>query len=273
MAQTSYTRKLPIVIPPVVPSANPATLIFIHGYKSSSYRFNSDSLKHRYIAQQIHKSPSLQHLKIIVPEGLPSRHPSVPEYVWYDLPKPIPEPGDPTKAKWFVEFGQPNNNVEDMEASMDYFESLIKSEIANGRPVGRIVFMGWSQGSSIIVLFLLARRLAADLGAVISYAGFPAMDLQSLLRMQRKQGLEDRWSKETTLFLLLGRNDVFVTLEIAEAWRDQLQEFRDRGQGIARLEWKLIDDAQHAISDRIWPHVREVLERTVPTRRKLLAKL
>jgi predicted esterase len=273
MGQESHIRKPPIIIPPAASSANPATLIFIHGYQSSASRFNLDSFKHRNVAQQIHKSPSLRHLKIILPEAVPSRHPSVLGNVWYNIPKPIPDPGDPKKAKWYVEFGNQDNNAQDMETTMDYFESLIKSEIANGTPARRIVFMGFSQGSSILVLFLLTRRLAADLGAVISYAGFPALDLKSVLRMQREKGLEGRWSKETTLFLMLGRNDIFVTLEIAQAWRDQLQGLCDRGQGIATLEWKLIDEAQHAVSDHIWPHVRGVLERTIPTRGKPLVKL
>jgi predicted esterase len=151
-----------------------------------------------------------------------------------------------------------------MEVSLDYFESLIKSEIENGTPPSRIVFMGDSQGAGILVLFLLTRRIASDIGAMISYAGFPAIDLQSVFRMQREHGMEGRWSKDTALFMLHGKNDVFVPLEIAQAWRDQLEGFRDRGQGIARMEWKLIDGVSHALIDRVWPDVREILNRVLP---------
>lgn len=206
----------------------------------------------------------LQHVKIIIAEGLPSVHPSITKNVWYDIPTPVPSPGKAENAQWLVEFGHKSNNADDMEVTLDYFESLVKSEIENGTPASRIVFMGDSQGAGLVILFLLTRCLAADLGAMISYAGFPPIDLQTVLRMQREHGTEGRWSKDTTLFMLHGKNDVFVPVEIPLAWRDQIQSFRDRGQGVASIEWKLLDDVQHALISRVWPHVREILERIVP---------
>jgi predicted esterase len=264
MAQRSRVRGPPVIIPPAVPSENPATLIFLHGYNFFASQFICDPPGHLNVAHHIHKSPALQHVKVIIPEALPSSHPSVPKNVWYDIPSPIPKPGNPKLARWLVEFAHADNNAHDMEVSLDYFESLVKSEIKMGTPPSRIVFMGDSQGAGMAVLFLLTRRIAADLGGLISYAGFPPIDLQSVLRMQREHGMEGRWSKDTTLFMLHGKQDVFVPLEIFQAWRDQLQGFRDRGQGIARLEWKLIDGVRHALISLVWPHVREILERVVP---------
>ena len=71
---------------------------------------------------------------------------------------------------------------------------------------------------------------------MISYGGFPATDLQTVLKIQKENRLEGWWSKDTTLYMMMGNQDVFITLEIGEAWRDQLQVFRDHGQGIADLE-------------------------------------
>jgi hypothetical protein len=36
------------------------------------------------------------------------------------------------------------------------------------------------------------------------------------------------------------------------------------GQGIANVEWKLVDGMKHAVVAVLWPHVREILERVVP---------
>lgn len=187
-----------------------------------------------------------------------------PRFVTDDIPNTVPKPGNPKIAEWHVEFGHADNNSQDMEVSLDYLESLIKSEVANGTPANRIVIFGDSQGASLAGLFLLTRRIAADLGAVITYAGFSALDLQSILRMQREHGLEGRWSKDTTLFMLHGNSDVFAPLEIGQAWRNQLQGFRNRSQGIARMEWKVLNGIRHALIDRVWPHVREILVRAVP---------
>jgi len=274
MAQRSRVRRPPIIIPPLIPSGSPATLIFIHGYNFIGSQFTRDPPGDLNVAHHIHKSPTLQHVKIIIPEALPSRHLSITKNVWYDIPSPIPLPGNPKSAEWHVEFGHKDNNVDDMEVTLDYFETLVRSENDIGTPTSRIVFLGDSQGAGLVVLFLLTRRIAADLGAVISYAGFPPTDLQSVMRMQQQHGLEGRWSRDTTLFILHGKDDVFVPLEIAQAWRTQLQGFRERGQGIASIEWTLVDDVLHALVSRVWPHVRIVLERALPaTNQKPLHKL
>jgi predicted esterase len=264
MAQRSRIRKQPIIIPPPIQSNTPATLIFIHRYNFVGSQFTCDPPGHLNVAHHIHKSPALQHVKIIIPEALPSIHPSVTKDVWYDIPSPIPQPGNPKNAQWQVEFGHKDNNFDDMEVTLDYFESLVKSEIEMGTPASRIVFFGESQGAGLVVLFLLTRRLAADLGATISYAGFNPTDLQTVLRMQRDHGMEGKWGKESILFMLHGKEDPLVPLEISRAWRDQLEGFRDRGQGIARIEWKLLEGVRHGLTSKVWPLVREILENTVP---------
>jgi predicted esterase len=110
---------------------------------------------------------------VVIPEALPCIHPSIPNNVWYNIGTTVPEPGDPERAYEAVEFGVPERNEKDMKVTMDYFETLIKSEIAAGTPVRGIVFVGYSQGATILMLFLVTRRVAAELCAVISYAGFP----------------------------------------------------------------------------------------------------
>ena len=82
--------------------------------------------------------------------------------------------------------------------------------------------------------------------------------------MQQERGLDGPWSKETAFFMLHGSRDVFVPLEVAREWRDRLVGFRKRGQGIANMEWSVIEGMRHAISVLLWPHVREILEKTVP---------
>ena len=271
MAQRSRIRKPPIIIPPPVPSNSPATLIFIHRYNFTGSQFISDSPGHLNVAHHIHKSTALQHVKIVIAEALPSIHPSVTNDVWYDIPSPIPQPANPKNAQWHVEFAHKDNNVDDMEVSLDYFESLVRSEIEMGTPASRIVFFGESQGAGLVVLFLLTRKLAANLGPAISYAGFNPTDLQTVLRLQRDHGMEGKWGLEKMLYMLHGKEDPLVHLEISRAWRDQLEGFRERGQGIARIEWKVLDGVRHGLTSKVWPHVREILEDAVPVGDKNLS--
>ena len=157
-------------------------------------------------------------------------------------------------------FGHADNNQFDMQVSMDYFEELVKAEVANGTPMRRIVFMGDSQGAGMVVLFLQTREIASELGAVISYAGFPATDLKSVQQMQMDSNLHGSWAKETRLFMLHGRDDVFVPIEISQSWLKLLEEECERGEGFRSIDWKLIDDVRHSLSGRVWPYVREILE-------------
>jgi hypothetical protein len=73
------------------------------------------------------------------------------------------------------------------------------------------------------------------------------------------------WSKETTLFMLHGQNDVFVPLEQFVCWKRHLGGFQDLGQGIGSIEWKLIDGVRHALTDPVWSHVRDTREKVIPT--------
>lgn len=261
MANTTTLRRPPVVVLPVNPSvAGPATFIFLHGYNDVASTFNSKPASHLSVAHHIHKSPLLQHVKIIIPEALPCIFPTITGNVWYNMPYPVPIAGDPLTAKEHVEFGHASNDQADMNESLDYFEELIRAEIENGTPARRIVLMGYSQGASVAVLFIQTRRLAADLAGVISLSGFHATDLQSVFAMQREHGLMGRWSKETRLLLLQGKGDVFVHLENFQSWRKQLEGFQDRGKGIGSIEWTIADGVRHSIRGTIWPYVNKFLE-------------
>jgi hypothetical protein len=62
------------------------------------------------------------------------------------MPYPIPRSAPPTtNAGAYVEFGHGDNNLDDMNVTLDYFSSLITDEIENGTPADRIVLMGFSQ--------------------------------------------------------------------------------------------------------------------------------
>jgi predicted esterase len=265
MAGDTPARRPPIVIAPPVPSSTaPATLIFIHGYNALNTQFNCDPPDASSVAYHIHKSLALQHVKIVIPEGIPNLWPSMNRATWYNIATPVPQPGSPQNVYEQIEFGHSGSNENDMNLNLDYFESLIESEIAGGTPAKRIIFVGYSQGATILTLFIVTRKLAADLGAIISIAGFPPVPMQSISRMQQENGLFGPWSKETYFFMLHGRNDVFIPLEIFFEWRKRIEGFRDRGQGIANVEWKLVDGMKHAMATGVWPHVREILEEAVP---------
>lgn len=156
------------------------------------------------------------------------------------------------------------SNEDDMAVSMDYFEQLIRDEVAAGTPINRIVLMGYSQGGGLVTLFLLTRKLASELGGVISHAGFSVTPMKSIYRMQRENGLEGSWSKSTRFFMLHGEEDAFVPRGIFEIWNSRLEGFRDRGNGIAEMEWKLVEKTRHAITAQVWHHVIGILKEIVP---------
>lgn len=265
MAPAIQTRKPPIIIPPrISPRQAPATLIFIHGYNFFASDFNHDPPNNYSVAYHIHLSPALKHLKIVIPEGLPNRHEGMGKHVWYNIGTPIPDPGNPDEAWDVVEYGAGGRDEDDMNVSLDYFESLVEEEVLLGTPANRIVFMGDSQGATILSLFILTRKMAANLAAVIAYAGFPPTPMKSIYRMQRENGLEGPWSKETTFFMLHGKDDVFVPLPIFHEWRSRLEDFQSAGQGIAKMEWKLVDGMRHTLITVLWPHIRRILETVVP---------
>ncbi|QSZ32437.1 hypothetical protein DSL72_002011 [Monilinia vaccinii-corymbosi] len=253
-------RKPPIIISALKPSKEPArsaTFIFLHGYGWSADQFNQHPPDRLSVAHHIHKSPSLQHVKIVIPEGLQNIWPSPGKHTWYNIDQPIPSAGDASETHVF---GQHNPDVRDIEVSLDYFELLIDSELAMGTPANRIIFMGDSLGSSILFLFLLTRRRAAALGAVISWAGFSATSLETVAQMQENNGLSHRWAKKTRLYMLHGKDDIFVPLSRSRALADALEVYRSRGQGFATLQWEIVDGARHSLVEPVWPHVRRILE-------------
>lgn len=254
-------RRLPITISPsksATEPAQPATIIFLHGYGWSADQFNQDPPNRLSVAYHVHKSSILQNVKIVIPEGLANIWPRPGKYTWYNIDQPVPSAGDPLKTD---EFGQHHSDVRDIEVSLDYFEQLIDTEVAMGTPANRIVFMGDSQGASILYLFLLTRRKAADLAAIITWAGFSATPLETIAQMQEKNGLSGSWAKKTRLYMLHGKEDVFVPLSRSEALAGALERYRARGQGFTTLEWLVLDDLRHSLVEPVWPYVRKILER------------
>ncbi|ATZ50590.1 hypothetical protein BCIN_06g00870 [Botrytis cinerea B05.10] len=253
-------RRLPItILPPKVATepAQPATFIFLHGYGWSADQFNQHPPNRLSVAHHVHKSPILQNVKVVIPEGLANIWPSPGKHTWYNIDQPVPSAGDPLKTD---EFGQHQSNVRDIEVSLDYFEHLIDIEVATGTPANRIVFMGDSQGASILYLFLLTRKKAADVAAIITWAGFSATPLETIAQMREKNGLSESWAKKTRLYMLHGREDVFVPLSRSKALATVLDQYRARGQGFATLEWVVLDGLRHSLVEPVWPNVRQILE-------------
>lgn len=268
MTSPSEKREPPLIVPPKTPApTSPATLIFIHGYNERASLFNSNPPNQRSLAHSIHAVPALRHVKIIIPEALPCIHPSVKGHAWYNISTPFPAPGNPATFEEHLDTTDARDwgsNEDDMAVTMDYLEELIRDEVAGGTPLDRIVLMGYSQGGGIVTLFLLTRELASGLGAVVSHAGFAPTSIKSIYRMQRENGLEGEWSNNTKFFMLHGDGDVFVPRGIFEIWRSRLEGFKERGNGIAEMEWRVVDKTRHAISVRVWTHVIEILQKVVP---------
>ncbi|KAF7956192.1 hypothetical protein EAE96_005112 [Botrytis aclada] len=254
-------RKLPITILPskvTTQLTQPATFIFLHGYGWSADQFNQHPPNRLSVAYHVHRSPILQNVKIVIPEGLANIWPSPGKYTWYNIDQPVPSAGDPLKTD---EFGQHGSNVRDIEVSLDYFEHLIDTEVAMGTPANRIVFMGDSQGASILYLFLLTRRKAADLAAIITWAGFSATPLEAIAQMQEQNELSESWAKKTRLYMLHGKEDVFVPLSRSGALAAALESYRARGQGFTTLECLALDGLRHSLVEPVWPYIRRILER------------
>ncbi|KAF7885925.1 uncharacterized protein EAF02_004434 [Botrytis sinoallii] len=75
---------------------------------------------------------------------------------------------------------------------------------------------------------------------------------------RRKKGLSESWTKNTRLYMLHGKEDVFVPLSRSEALAAALERYRARGQGFATLEWSVLDDLRHSFVERVWPCVRKI---------------
>lgn len=263
MSASLAERGPPIIINPPSPSATaPATLIFLHGYNDTAARFNRNPPDKLSVAYHIHQSSLLRHLKIIIPEALPCGYPGL-DNTWYRISDRLPGPGNPQNAYEAVEFGHVGRNEDDMNISMDYLEELIQAEIANGVPASRIVLMGYSQGAALLTLFVLTRKLATEIETIVSYSGIPSAPIQSIIRMQSENGLVGRWCKQTKLYMLHGAQDVFMPLPLFHELRRRLEGFRDSGQGIASLEWELLEGMRHPISELLWSKVRQILEERV----------
>lgn len=63
--------------------------------------------------------------------------------------------------------------------------------------------------------------------------------------------------------MLHGQEDVFMPLAVFLEWRRRLDGFKEHGQGIASLEWELLDGMRHAISERLWPSIRGIIEEQI----------
>ncbi len=67
----------------------------------------------------------------------------------------------------------------------------------------------------MVTLFLLTRKLASELGAVISLGGFPPAPMHIIAQIQQENGLaEGLWRRETILFMLHGKQGIFVLSQI-----------------------------------------------------------
>lgn len=250
-----------IIIKSPEDSTTPATLIFFHGYNDTAGRFNESPPDHLSVAHHIHQSLRLKHVKIIIPEALPCQYPGL-DNTWYKISQRFPS-GRSQSAHESVEYGNTGRNEMDMNVSMDYIEELIQAEVSNGVPPSRIVLMGYSQGGAILSLFIATRKMAADIGTIITFAGIPVAPMQSIARMQRENGLAGRWSKSTRYFMLHGQEDIFMPLAVFHELRRRLEGFKESGQGIARLEWEVLEGMSHSMSERLWPNIRRILEKRV----------
>jgi hypothetical protein len=65
---------------------------------------------------------------------------------WYDIPNLLRPQGNLANADEHVEFGHADNNQDDINVSLNYFEFPISSEIANGTPA-KTFFLSMLEGS------------------------------------------------------------------------------------------------------------------------------
>lgn len=117
---------------------------------------------------------------------------------------------------------------------------------------------------------LQTRRSAAGLGAVISFAGFAAVSQKTTLVLQAENRLQGNWARGVRLFLLQGKQDVFVPLARFFALVDALKESYGHAMGVGSVETRVIEGLRHRPSALLWPHVVEILEDVVPAEKQSL---
>ncbi len=52
--------------------------------------------------------------------------------------------------------------------------------------------------------------------------------------------------------MLHGERDMFVPFVVFKEWLAKLERFQDREQGIASIEWRLVDGTRLSISAALW---------------------
>jgi len=208
----------------------------------------------------IHTSPALQHVKVVIPTGLPCKHLEILGNVWYNIPMAIPVGGQqPGETR---DYGPDTNDV---KITLDYFEELVEGEMRMGTPAERIVFVGYSQGAGLVVLFTLTRALGRKLGGLALISGFGATTEKEVMGMIGESGLGTvEEGKGVPVLMEHGKRDKFVAGHFFWEWKEILERNRGRGEGIGSIETVMVEGLGHAWRESVYPDLREWLERRIP---------
>ncbi|PVI06932.1 acyl-protein thioesterase 1 [Periconia macrospinosa] len=241
-------RSPPIIVEPLeTPSAisKSAVVIFLHGLSDDAEAIE----------------PVIRHM-----QGT-AKHPNV---TWI-LPNAIE--GHCLTAEWFFprrltstppsrqEQEDEEEDEEGLMASVQYVESLIDEQVAEGVPVNRIILGGFSQGHAVALLTsLVSSKYAGRLAGVVGLSGYLPLATK-IPKLRVKAGLPAKTNDDMAIFLTRGSKDNVIPERYASICTATLL---DMGVKPENLTIRKYQGLGHAIRNDELEHFGGWLEKAVP---------
>ncbi|KAK1865376.1 hypothetical protein I4F81_007908 [Pyropia yezoensis] len=219
-----------IIIPPSVPTATPASLIFLHGLGDSASGWASSF-----------PLPGIEHLRVVLPTAGTA---------------PVSLNGGIAMPSWFDLHGLTPAAADDeagIAAAVARVERIIDAEVARGTPTHRIVLGGFSQGCAVAITVLL--RSDRVLGGGIGLSGWLPMASNYPAALGKAGG---RVVGDAGLLMCHGEQDGVVAAAHGKASAAAVEEL-----GI-KVTWRSFRGLAHGASGAEMMEVAKYLRAALP---------
>ncbi|EME40031.1 hypothetical protein DOTSEDRAFT_74786 [Dothistroma septosporum NZE10] len=242
-------REDPIYKPAEKPCSQPdhgAAFILVHGLGDTAEGLEN-------IADQFQQNHKLPYVHWIIPNAMENR--DAMSTAWYAPNSFSVYPADrPDLAQ--------TEDIDGLQSSLTYLESLIDACVRKGIPPQRIVLGGFSQGCALsLLLDLTSKTYAGKLGAIVGLMGYlPLAEGRQLEDMRAHAGLPIDHG-DVPIFLARGAADKMIP---GRVWKQTLEKLERLGVGKDHLNVKEYEGLGHGLSGRVLGDVCSFVERYVP---------